>query len=86
MNQENQEPASRLPRGARADAESPEAIYLIKHASSLRATYQIRLLALKAVESGKDLVLMVPRTCRFDPSLEALCLGTSGTIRREDLP
>jgi hypothetical protein len=86
MNQETQEPAPRRSRGARADAESPEAIYLIKHVSSLRATHQIRLLALKAVESGKDLVLMVPRTCRFDPSLEALCLATSGAVRREDLP
>ena len=86
MNLKTKTEDSRSPRGARADAETPEAIYLIKHVSSLRATYQIRLLALKAAESGKILVLMAPRTCRFDPSLEALVMAMSGRIRREDLP
>ena len=46
-----------LPCGARADAETAEGIYLVKAVPCLRATRQIRLLALKAVSARKSLVL-----------------------------
>ena len=58
-----------VPRGARPDAETFDKIYLVKNVSVLRSTYQIKLLAFKAVESRKNLVLIVPKTCRFDSSL-----------------
>jgi len=76
----------KIPRGTRPDAETPDRIILIKNVSLLRATYQVRLLALKAVEGRKKLILQVPRACRFDPSLTALIGALPGTIRREDLP
>jgi len=74
------------PRGSRPDAETATALYLIKLVSALRATYQVRLLALKAAETGKKLILKVPAGCRFDPALEGLIRETDGLIRREDLP
>jgi len=75
-----------IPRGTRPDAETPEMIYLVKNVSALRATYQVRLLTLKAAGQGKKLVLKVPRACRFDDSLMDLAKATPGVIQREDLP
>jgi hypothetical protein len=79
-------PIPPTPRGTRADAETEERIYLVKNVTSLRATYQVRLLALKAAETGKKLVLKVPAVCRFDPSLEQLISRTGNLIEREDIP
>ncbi len=79
-------PPRPTPRGSRPDAESATALYLIKPVTALRATYQVRLLALKAAESGKKLILQVPAGCRFDPALEGLIRETDGLIQREDLP
>jgi hypothetical protein len=73
------------PRGARPDAETPGSIHLVKNVSSLRATYQIRLLALRAAQAGKRLVLEVPRSCRFQPDLSGLAAAMPDVIRREDL-
>jgi hypothetical protein len=73
-------------RGSQADAETFEKIYLFKNVPALRATYQIRLLALNAGASGKKLVLMVPRTCLFDESLDGLIQAMPDVILREDLP
>ena len=73
------------PRGARADAETSDTFYLIKNVPALRATYQIRLLAWQAAESGKKLVLMVPPGCRFDTALAGLIGAMGGQIQREDL-
>ncbi len=75
-----------LLRGSQADAETFEAIYLFKNVSFLRATYQIRLLALNAGAAGKKLVLKVPRSCSFDDSLDGLIQAMPDVIRREDLP
>ncbi len=72
-------------RGARPDAETASRIILIKRVSVLRATYQVRLLALKAAETGKSLILQVPPTCRFDASLQELIGLRPSLIRREDL-
>lgn len=73
------------PRGALPDAETADAVYLIKNVSVLRATYQIRLLAYLAAGRGKRLVLKVPRSCRFDPALAAAADAPASPIRREDL-
>jgi hypothetical protein len=73
-------------RGTLPDAETSDRIYLVKNVSRLRATYQIRLQAMKSVAAGKELVLKVPPHCRFDPSLEALLRAAAPRIRREDLP
>jgi plasmid maintenance system killer protein len=61
-------------------------IYLIKNVSALRATYQVRLLALKAAQHGKKLVLKVPPACRFENSLADLARAMPQVIQREDLP
>jgi hypothetical protein len=75
-----------MPCGARPDAETPEALYLIKPVSQLRATYQIRLLAFAASQRGRRLILTVPKACRFAPDLEALMARWPATLERRDLP
>jgi hypothetical protein len=72
-------------RGTRPDAETADAIVLIKNVSALRATYQIRLLAYKAGQTGKKLILLVPASCRFDPGLQTLIDSMPQSIRRENL-
>ena len=74
-----------VPRGTRADAETNDKIYLIKNVAMLRATYQVRLLAFKATQTYKKLVLKVPRSCEFHSSLKNLVKVTGKTINREDL-
>jgi len=76
---------ARTPRGSRPDAETPEKLYLIKAVPALRATYQVRLLAFRAAQEGKRLVLRVPRACRFDPYLQEMIRAFPGIIEREDL-
>ena len=73
-----------IARGARPDAETDRRIYLIKNVPRLRATYQIRLLAIKALDSGKVLVLRVPPACEFDRSLRDLMGSAPHLIHRED--
>jgi hypothetical protein len=73
-----------VPRGTRADAEKFNRLYLIKNVKSLRATYQIRLLTYRAVTEGLKLVLKVPATCEFQPSLIDLINNTGNAILRED--
>ncbi|WP_408891318.1 hypothetical protein ACJ2CR_16940 [Myxococcus faecalis] len=72
-----------VPRGTRPDAETNDKLYLIKSVSILRATYQIRLLAFRAVEIRKRLVLVVPKHCKFHSSLKTLIRTTGRTIQRE---
>ena len=74
-----------IPRAARADAETFNKIYLVKNVSFLRATYQIRLLTFKAVESGKKLILKVPQSCRLHATLKSLIKATGQAISRENL-
>lgn len=73
-----------VPRGAMADAEAFNRMYLIKNVSSLRATYQIRLLAFKAVETGQQLVLRVPHSCVFHSSLDELMASCGKRMTREN--
>ena len=73
------------PRGTRPDAETLDKIWLIKNVSMLRATYQIKLLAFKAVECRKKLMLKVPKSCKFHSSIKNLIRASGTTIKREDL-
>jgi hypothetical protein len=56
-------------RGAFADATETGTILLLKNTSSLRLTYQIRLLTFRAINEKKRLVIEVPRHCKVDRSL-----------------
>jgi hypothetical protein len=71
------------PRGARADAETPTEIILVKNVRSLRATYQVKLLAYLAKERGKSLVLLLPRGFAPHESLVNLTERFPGLIRTE---
>lgn len=73
-----------IPRSARPDAEAFNKMYLIKNVSKLRATYQIRLLAFRAVDSGTKLILRVPKFCIFEPSLKELIKTCGKSVLRED--
>jgi len=64
--------SNQVPRGTLADAESQDAMYLFKKTSTLRLTYQIRLLTYFAVKSQRTLVINVPRCCIIHESLQTL--------------
>lgn len=59
-------------RGARADAEMNNRIFLIKNVSEMRATYQVRLLLYRATQEGAKLVLDLPKECKLSGNLKAL--------------
>jgi hypothetical protein len=69
--------------GARPNFETNAKIGLIKNVSVLRATYQIRLLALRSVETKKTLVLVLPKHSKLHPTLRKLQKELSATIRVE---
>ena len=66
------------------DAEAFNRMYLIKNVLKLRATYQIRLLAFRAIEKKMQLILRVPTACVFDESLNDLLQKGKGAIVREN--
>lgn len=72
-----------IARSAMPDAESFNRMYLVKNVSRLRATYQIRLLAYRAAEAKKKLIIRVPTFCEFDRSLLDLIKRCKGSIVRE---
>ena len=51
------------------DAETFKTLLLIKRASELRTTYQIRLLTYKALQESKMLIIEVPKKCKIHESL-----------------
>jgi hypothetical protein len=59
-------------RGAMADAEDGNKMYLFKNVSFLRATYQIRLLAYRAITEGRKLIIRIPKHCKVDKVLRDL--------------
>ncbi|WP_419688933.1 hypothetical protein ACN22W_18650 [Burkholderia theae] len=71
-------------RGTMPDAQKFNRMYLIKNVSALRATYQVRLLALMAVEGKKQLIIRVPKGCVFHESLEELMRLYKKSVVRED--
>jgi hypothetical protein len=77
--------SGQVPRGARPDAEVLDKMYLIKNVSTLRATYQIRLLAFRAVEKRTTLIIRVPESCQFEASLKSLLKTCGKSVLREKL-
>lgn len=71
------------PRGSRADAEVGSKLFLLKNVEILHATYQVRLLAFRARQEGKELVIRVPKGFRAGPSLRRLMDELGGTVRVE---
>ena len=65
-------PKHQVARGTRPDAETFDKLLLVKRASELRATYQIRLLAYRAVQEGRKLVIEVPKECKVHGDLREL--------------
>jgi hypothetical protein len=72
-------------RGAKPDAEKFNVMYLVKNVRKLRATYQIKLLAFKAVDKKMRLVIRVPPDCEFSSSLQDLITACTGLVMREDM-
>jgi len=72
-----------VPRGARADGEAHDKLVLAKRVSVLRATYQIRLLAFRAMQERRKLVIMVPEHCVIHPTLRQLVKEVPKTISFE---
>ncbi len=72
-----------VPRGTRPDAEVGGKLYLLKKVPVLHATYQVRLLAYRAQQEGKLLVIRVPRVFEPGPSLRTLTGDHPGVIRVE---
>jgi hypothetical protein len=70
-------------RGSRPDADIFDKFYLIKTASELRATYQIRLLIYMAVEQGKKLIIKLRKDCKIHESLRELVKQYSKSVRIE---
>ncbi|WP_238757547.1 hypothetical protein [Rubinisphaera margarita] len=70
-------------RGTRADAERNDAFFLLKNVTSLRLTYQIRLLTFRAKDTGRKLVIRIPSVCKLHPELRAFQKEHSKTIRIE---
>jgi hypothetical protein len=72
-----------VPRGARADAETQDRLFLLKNVSCLRLTYQIRLLAFRATETGRRLIIQVPKQCQIHSSLRDFNHEFEQTVRVE---
>ena len=72
-----------VPRGARPDAETYDKLYLIKNVSELRATYQVRLLAYRAQQEGKKLVIRLPKGAKQHSSLRMLRRECGNRIKVE---
>jgi hypothetical protein len=71
-----------LARAARPDATDGGAGWMVlKRVSSLRLTYQIRLLTFQAVESGARLTIRVPQGCRISGDLRAFMREHKASLR-----
>jgi len=71
------------PRGAKADAEVGDKVYLIKSASQLRLTYQIRMLTYMAQTRAKKLIIQLPKEARVHESLKEFVRSMSGLVKIE---
>ncbi len=77
------EPRRQRPRRTRPDAETADALVLVKYAAALHATYQVRTLAERAMREGKRLVLLVPRGFRPANSLQLFMANNPELIHIE---
>ena len=71
------------PQRARPDAETHDALVLVKYAAALHATQQVRALAERAQAEGKHLVLHVPRGFRPAGSLRLFMANHPDLVRIE---
>jgi hypothetical protein len=71
------------PRGSRPDAEVGDKLYLIKSATLMRLTYQIRLLTYLAQTRGKKLIIRLPKESRVHESLKGFVQENKGLIKIE---
>jgi len=70
-------------RGTRADAETPRALFLLKKVRVLNATYQVRMLAYRAQQERKQLVIRGPAEFKAGPSLRQLMAELKNVVRIE---
>ena len=70
-------------RGARADIERNDAYFLLKNVSSLRLTYQIRLLTFSAKDQGRKLIIRVPAHCKVHSTLKSFQKEQAKFVRIE---
>jgi hypothetical protein len=75
--------SQQVARRSRPDAERGNEMYLLKNVTSLRATYQIRLLTYRAVEEQMRLVIRVPKACKIHESLRTLAEDNSRYLKIE---
>jgi hypothetical protein len=71
------------PRGARADAEVGDKVYLIKNTSQLRLTYQIKMLTYMAQTRNKKLIIRLPKAAKVHESLSGFVRSVNGVIQIE---
>jgi hypothetical protein len=69
------------PSRVRPDAETPDALVVVKYAASLHATRQLRALAARAEREGKRLVLHVPKGFRPAPTLQLFLANHPDLVR-----
>jgi len=72
-----------VPRGARPDAISGSKWYLIKNVTTLRLTYQVRLLTYGASEARARLHIRVPKRCKLSPALREFVKANSNMVSVE---
>ncbi len=77
------EPRPEHARRVRPDAETAEALVLVKYVGCLHATRQVREAAARAEELGKKLVILVPKGFRPADSLRLLMANNPDLIRIE---
>ena len=71
------------PRGAKADAEIGNKVYLIKSASQLRLTYQIRMLTYMVRIRNKKLIIRLPKATKVHNSLKEFVRDMNGLVKIE---
>lgn len=70
-------------RGAKADAEVGNKMYIIKSTSDLRLTYQIKMLSYMAQTQGKMLIIRLPKEANVHNSLKEFVRSMNGLIKLE---
>lgn len=71
------------PRGAKPDAEVGDKLYLIKNASQLRLTYQIRMLAYMAKTRNRKFIIQLTKTAKVHDTLKDFVRSMNGLIKIE---
>ena len=70
----------RVPRGTVPDVVTEDAVHVFKFVSTLRATYQVRLLTYLAASTNRKLIIQVRCGFKPAPSLVALMEKAPGVI------